>query len=132
LKQSARDALESLMEKTEQRMEDVLALMELEPFCRIETRRRKYVTPDGLTIDLDSMAAMDYHIGEVELVVPPDQVQRASERIVDFTTKHGLDVAKPLYGKVLWYIARHNPEQQAVLEATGLLARKLGVLRPRS
>jgi len=106
-------------------VQSVLESMGMHPFCAIKTRRRKYQTDDGLGIDLDSLMEMNYHIGEVELMVSQQNVQEASKKILNFIQTHKLDIEGPIYGKVLYYIKQHNREQFEILHQVGLIDRKL-------
>eukprot|EP01118_Nematostelium_gracile_P016636 TRINITY_DN6940_c0_g1_i1.p1 TRINITY_DN6940_c0_g1~~TRINITY_DN6940_c0_g1_i1.p1 ORF type:complete len:235 (+),score=51.19 TRINITY_DN6940_c0_g1_i1:1-705(+) len=98
--------------------------LHLNKFATIKTQRDKFEL-EGFVVDLDEMD-FDYRIGEVELMVDRmEQSDLASQKILDFCRKFGLDNTPPIHGKVLEYIMRFRPDHYRALEDCGMIAQKV-------
>ena len=93
------------------------------PFITCITTRRKYKNGDFI-IDLDHVdfdSDFTYNLAEIELTVnDPDQVQEASDKIIAFAEKHGLQTEK-IRGKVIEYLHDKRPKHYQALVAAGVV-----------
>lgn len=97
----------------------VLAKKGYKKFVEFTTRRRKY-KKEGFIIDIDE-ADFDFKVAEIELMVESEsEVSAAREKIAEFAKKFGL-TAKPVHGKVLEYLKRHQPKNYDILKKAGRL-----------
>ena len=86
------------------------------PFSEYATTRKKY-RKEGFGIDIDSMD-FGYNIGEIELMVPENQTDEATAKILAFMKKYGLE-SERVRGKLIEYICRYRPEHREALKKAG-------------
>jgi len=91
----------------------------VKPFCTAPTRRQKY-SKGEFKIDIDEVtfAEFTYRLAEIELLVESeDQIEEASQRIIEFAKAHGLAVTY-VRGKILEYLHKIRPDHfQALIDA---------------
>ncbi|MBX4200917.1 CYTH domain-containing protein [Candidatus Parcubacteria bacterium] len=86
------------------------------PFCKITTTRKKY-KKDGFGIDLDIMD-FGYTLAEIELMVDNElNMKEATNSIINFASKCGIDTTVSILGKVMKYLQLNNPTHfQALID----------------
>lgn len=118
-----RKALELSFDGT---FEDALANAGYALFCSLKTRRAKYHTQDGLTLDFDTVTTQNFHyrVAEVELIVKDGaDATDAAARIAAFFREYGIPTER-VSGKVIEYLRQRNPPHYAALVAAGVVKEK--------
>ena len=84
----------------------------LRSWAHLQTSRAHYEAND-YSLDFDDIRSLEddftYQLMEIEImVVSPEQIDDATQRILTLATQHGLDLERPL-GKVLAYFHERKP-----------------------
>lgn len=98
-------------------IQKILEEKNYKPFCTITTTRKKY-KKEGFGIDVDTMD-FGYNLVEIEYMTNDEsKVKEATQNIIAFAKKHGIDTSKIVRGKVVEYLDRKNQKHfQALLKA---------------
>lgn len=114
---NSQDILEYFNVHSNESLEDFLSAKNYAPFCTIITTRKKYVK-DGFNIDLD-VTDFGYINAEIELMVSDKlKIEKATNNIIRFAENHNIVSDVRIWGKVIEYVRRNNPEHfQALLDA---------------
>lgn len=97
-------------------VKDFLIEKNYKPFCKITTTRKKY-KKDGFGIDLDIMD-FGYTLAEIELMIDNElDMKEATNSIINFASKYGIDTTVSILGKVMKYLQLNNPTHfQALID----------------
>ncbi len=88
-------------------MQEFLTEKRFVPFCTITTERKKY-KKGGFTIDLD-MTDFGYAVAEIEYMTDDQsKLQEATDAIIAFAKKHGINTDTLVRGKVVEYLRLNN------------------------
>lgn len=99
-----------------QTLQDFLDKNGYKPILTIVTTRRKY-KKEGLNIDLDSMD-FGYNVAEIEYMAEDEKIKEATNAIIEFAKKHGINTDSVVRGKAVEYLRRNSPKHfQALIDA---------------
>lgn len=93
-------------------LHDTLEELGVRSLGAFETVRHSFAPEPRFRVDIDQCAALDYMLGEVEVVRDDgDDAAATDAALLQFCARHGLDVsgaAPP--GKIIVHLKRHHPE----------------------